>query len=77
LSRHFVEHLARAAADPELLLMLDFYKCYRAYVRGKVAALTARDPELAPAVKAEAEQTARAYFLLSGEYAEEGARWAA
>jgi aminoglycoside phosphotransferase family enzyme len=77
LSRYFVQGLARAAGDQELLRLVDFYKCYRAYVRGKVAALTARDPELAPAVKAEAEQTARAYFLLSGEYAEEGARWAA
>ena len=77
LSRYFVERLAQAAADPELLVMLDFYKCYRAYVRGKIAAFTARDQELAPQARARAEQTARAYFLLAGEYAEAGARWAA
>ena len=77
LSRYLVERLAQAVADPELLVMLDFYKCYRAYVRGKIAAFTARDPELAPEARAQAEQTARAYFLLAGEYAEAGARWAA
>jgi len=77
LSRHFVEHLARAAADPELLLMLDFYKCYRACVRGKIAAFTAQDPELAPKARTQARQLARAYFRLAGEYAEEGARWVA
>jgi uncharacterized protein len=77
LSRYFVERLARAAGDPELLVLLDFYKCYRAYVGGKVATFSARDPELAPAARNEAEQTARAYFALAGEYAAAGARWAA
>ncbi len=77
LSRYLVERLAQAMQDPELLVMLDFYKCYRAYVRGKITAFTARDPELAPEARAQAEQTARAYFLLAGEYAEAGARWAA
>ncbi len=77
LSRYFVERLAQAASDPELLVMLDFYKCYRAYVRGKIAAFSARDPELAAEARTQAEATARAYFRLSGEYAEAGARWAA
>jgi uncharacterized protein len=72
LSRYFVERLAQASGDPELLLMLDFYKCYRAYVRGKIAAFGARDQELAPEVRAQARQTARAYFLLAGEYAAAG-----
>ncbi len=77
LSRYFAERLALTSRDPELLVMLDFYKCYRAYVRGKISAVTARDPELAPEARAQAEQTAREYFLLAGEYAEPGAQWAA
>jgi aminoglycoside phosphotransferase family enzyme len=78
LSRHFVDHLARASGDPELLVMLDFYKCYRACVRGKIAAFSAQDPEMAPENREQAKTLARAYFLLAGEYAEEGARrWAA
>ena len=76
LSRYLVERLAQASGDPELLLMLDFYKCYRAYVRGKIAAFSARDQELAPQVRDQARQTARAYFLLAGEYAAAGPRWA-
>ena len=35
---------AEASRDPDLLQMLDFYKCYRAYVRGKIHAFTAQDP---------------------------------
>ncbi|MDD2904578.1 MAG: hypothetical protein PHU44_19275 [Syntrophales bacterium] len=77
LSRYFAECLAVASGDPDLLVMLDFYKCYRAYVRGKIAAFTARDPEMAPEARVQAEQTAREYFLLAGEYAEAGARWTA
>jgi uncharacterized protein len=41
LARHFVESFAAAAADEDLLTVLDFYKCYRACVRGKISALAA------------------------------------
>jgi uncharacterized protein len=77
LSRYFVERFAAAAGDPELLQMLDFYKCYRAYVRGKIHAFTAQDPEQPQDVRDQAKKTARAYFDLAGEYADAGARWAA
>ena len=43
-ARHFVARFAEASRDPELLQMLDFYKCYRACVRGKIHAFTAQDP---------------------------------
>jgi uncharacterized protein len=77
LSRHFVARFAEASRDPDLLQMLDFYKCYRAYVRGKIHAFTAQDPAQPAAAREQARETARAYFALSGEYAEAGARWAA
>ena len=77
LSRYFVERFALAYGDPDLLQMLDFYKCYRAYVRGKIHAFTAQDPAQAPETRDQALKTARAYFDLAGEYAEAGARWAA
>jgi aminoglycoside phosphotransferase family enzyme len=77
LSRHFVARFAEKSRDPELLEVLDFYKCYRAYVRGKINAFTAQDPEQAPPAREQALRLARAYFDLAGEYAEEGARWAA
>ncbi len=77
LGRSFVERFAGATRDPDLIQMLDFYKCYRAYVRGKIHAFTAQDPDQTPAARDEAVKTARAYFALAGEYAEAGARWAA
>jgi uncharacterized protein len=77
LARHFVARFAEASRDPDLLQMLDFYKCYRAYVRGKINAFTAQDPAQAEAARDQARETARAYFALAGEYAEEGKRWAA
>ena len=57
--------------------MLDFYKCYRAYVRGKIHAFTAQDPAQPQAARDLARETARAYFALAGEYAEAGEQWAA
>jgi hypothetical protein len=77
LSRHFVARFAEQSRDPDLLVLLDFYKCYRACVRGKINAFVAQDPEQTSAVREEALKLARAYFALAGEYAEEGARWAA
>ena len=77
MSRHFVEGFAKAAGDPELLVMLDFYKCYRAYVRGKINAFAAQDPDLTPEAREQARKAAQAYFTLAGTYAREGARWAA
>jgi aminoglycoside phosphotransferase family enzyme len=77
LSRHFVARFAEASRDPALLQMLDFYKCYRAYVRGKIHAFTAQDPAQPEAARDQARETARAYLALAGEYAEAGARWAA
>lgn len=77
LSRYFVERFAALSNDPHLIQMLDFYKCYRAYVRGKIHAVTAQDQGQPLELRARALKTARAYFDLAGEYAEAGARWAA
>jgi uncharacterized protein len=74
-SRYFVERFAQASQDPELLVMLDFYKCYRAYVRGKINAFAVQEPELSPAAREQAAKAAQAYFSLAGDYAQEGARW--
>jgi aminoglycoside phosphotransferase family enzyme len=77
LGRYFVTRFAEASRDPNLLQMLDFYKCYRAYVRGKIQAFTALDLAQPREARDQALTTARAYFALAGEYAAAGARWAA
>ena len=40
LGRRFLKRYLELARDPELSLLLPFYKCHRALVRGKVAALS-------------------------------------
>jgi uncharacterized protein len=77
LSRYFVERIADASSDPELLIMLDFYKCYRACVRGKINAVAATEPEQPPEAREQATALAKAYFVLAGKYAREGGRWLA
>ncbi len=77
LSRFFVQRFAQASGDQELLEILDFYKCYRAYVRGKINAFVAQDQGQRPEAREKAGAAARAYFTLAGEYAEEGAKAAA
>lgn len=65
----FVAEYVRASGDAELLELLDFYKCYRAFVRGKVLSL--RLPQMV-GDDAEGERItreARAYLDLASVYA--------
>ncbi|HIJ89415.1 MAG: hypothetical protein OEV89_00970 [Desulfobulbaceae bacterium] len=69
LSRYFIEHFCRAANDTTLLPMLNFYKCYRAYVRGKIGLFTAHAPEVDPATADNCLALAKKYFALAERYA--------
>jgi aminoglycoside phosphotransferase family enzyme len=68
------EHLIRAyvgeSGDHELMEVLDFYKCYRAYVRGKVESFRLDDPHIPEGEKKEAQKRAQKYFNLAHRYAE-------
>ncbi len=68
LSRHFIDGYVAASGDRELPELLDFYKCYRAYVRGKIAAFTSVDPALDDGAKREQRNLARRYFGLAYRY---------
>jgi uncharacterized protein len=57
------------SGDSTLPLVLDFYKCYRAYVRGKVEGFLLDAPEVPAAQKAAARGRARAFFRLAHSYA--------
>ncbi|GAH77472.1 unnamed protein product, partial [marine sediment metagenome] len=48
--------------------LLDFYKCYRAYVRGKVESFKLDDPYIAPAEKRQTLEIASSYFDLAHAY---------
>jgi aminoglycoside phosphotransferase family enzyme len=68
LSSAFVNAYVRISKDEELLKLLNFYKCYRAYVRGKVACFMLDDPYLQEKEKQAARDTARMYFALAESY---------
>jgi len=69
LAGRFIEQFVRATGDHGLMEILNFYKCYRAYVRGKIGLFTAADSAVDPvARKANIENAAR-YFRLAQRYA--------
>ena len=74
LARHVAERLAAALGDPELLDVLDFYKGYRATVRGKVEGMRSEEPEVPAAERAASAERARAFFRLALGTAVAGSR---
>jgi aminoglycoside phosphotransferase family enzyme/predicted kinase len=69
LADFFVERYVAHTGDSGLLRLLNFYKCYRAYVRGKVTSFVLNDPGVSKADKEKARKTAAQYFKLSHRYA--------
>lgn len=69
LSDGFVESYIKASGDEEIMLLIDFYKCYRACVRGKVDSFELDDHSLGKEEKEEAGKIARKYFDLAYCYA--------
>lgn len=69
LSAYFIERFIKESADPGLMEMLDFYKCYRAMVRGKINLFTASDPAVDESVVARCKEHAARYFVLARKYA--------
>jgi aminoglycoside phosphotransferase family enzyme len=68
LSHQFVNAYVDRSQDRELLSLLDFYKCYRAYVRGKVESFKLDDLYVSPEEKASILATAKNYFELAEAY---------
>jgi len=69
LSDFFVERYVEYSGDQELTKLLPFYKCYRAYVRGKVVSFKLKYPSLGKEEKRAAMKEAKAYFKLASTYA--------
>jgi len=68
LSRGFVDAYVAQSRDRELLKLLNFYKCYRAYVRGKVASFKFDDPHISEEERAKSLASAKSYFDLAESY---------
>jgi aminoglycoside phosphotransferase family enzyme len=68
LSQAFVNAYVRLSQDKDLPQLLNFYKCYRAYVRGKVESFKFNDLYISDEEKASALAAARRYFELAESY---------
>jgi aminoglycoside phosphotransferase family enzyme/predicted kinase len=65
LASGFVARCAEALDDFELYGVLDFYLCYRANVRAKVAAMIATDPQAAHMLRVQKRTEAQRLFALA------------
>ncbi len=68
LSNHFARTMALLSEDEGLLAALPFYKCYRAYVRGKIHGIAAGQSERPEAERKKELRLARRYFALAHRY---------
>jgi aminoglycoside phosphotransferase family enzyme len=68
LSEHFIKEYVKKSGDKELLRLLNFYKCYRAYVRGKVGCFQYDDKYISAGEKENIARNARGYFELAETY---------
>jgi aminoglycoside phosphotransferase family enzyme/predicted kinase len=69
LATQLVQTYSAQTHDEELLNLLPFYQCYRAYVRGKVASLKSAEPEVPAHEQAQARVHAQQAFRLAARYA--------
>jgi hypothetical protein len=72
LSQQFVKAYVEKSGDSEIPELLNFYKCYFAYVRAKVNCFRLDDPLLSPAEKDKALADAKQYFTLAESYISAG-----
>jgi hypothetical protein len=71
LSGIFIDAYVQKSGDRELKKPLNFYKCYRAYVRGKVGCFQYDDPYISAGEKEKIAANARTYFKLAESYIED------
>ncbi len=70
LSDTFVKSYVKKSGDTELMKLLDFYKCYRAYVRFKVGCSQYDDPYIPADEKEKILTNTKGYFKLAESYIE-------
>jgi hypothetical protein len=68
LSSSFINAYVEVSQDKELLTLLNFYKCYRAYVRGKVESFKLDDRYISEKEKTKVLAVAKSYFELAESY---------
>ncbi|WP_461829026.1 gluconokinase [Aquifex sp.] len=71
LAKAYEEEYKNYTGDEDFEVMLPFFKCYRAYVRGKVNSFLLDDPHLPEEEKEKAKERAKKFFKLARRYAEQ------
>jgi uncharacterized protein len=69
LSSYLIERYIKKSKDEGIFNVLNFYKCYRAYVRGKVTGFRLNDPNIDKLEKEKIINLAKKYFDLAYYYA--------
>jgi aminoglycoside phosphotransferase family enzyme len=69
LGRRLIDRYIELSGDRELPEVLDFYKCYRAYVRGKISCFSFDQAGVPLKEREHALDAARRYFALAYGYA--------
>lgn len=72
LAQRVIDRFVERSGDLEFPEIVGFYSCYRAYVRGKIACLTAGDPTLDDRARTKQIRLASRYFDLAFRYADGG-----
>lgn len=73
LAREFVRAYVAVSGDEELATVMPLYKCHRALVRAKVAALKSEEPEIDSAERERARRAIHEYFALAARFADDAA----
>jgi len=69
MSSYLIQRYVEKSGDAEIYSVLNFYKSYRAFVRGKVHGFQLNDPHIEPEKKNDIIAAAKKYFELSHYYA--------
>jgi uncharacterized protein len=69
-SNTFIQKYKELSKDEDIDKLLTFYKCYRAYIRGKISCFTTEDKNLSVEKKHKVVNEAKRYFELAKDYAE-------
>jgi aminoglycoside phosphotransferase family enzyme/predicted kinase len=69
LGYYFIERYQARAGDRSLFALIPFYRCYRAYIRGKVLSFRLNEAEFTEAERNAARARAKSYFHLARRYA--------
>lgn len=69
LANFIVCEISKRMEDENIFEIIDFYKCYRAYVRGEVESIRSDRPEIPGKERDASKEKAKRYFKLSLNYA--------